>query len=61
MSTRTATHAEAVYVARALNIHIETVWRIIGGMAYGSVADLELAVHEAFLQEGEIVRSQAKA
>jgi hypothetical protein len=60
MSTRRATHAEAVYVARTLNIHIETVWHIIAGMSYADVADLELAVHEAFLQHGGVARSQGR-
>lgn len=51
MQTRTATHAEAVYVARALNLHIEAVWRIIQGMRFAQYADLELAVHAAFRHE----------
>jgi hypothetical protein len=60
MSTRTATHAEAVYVARTLNVHIETVWHIIAGMSYANVADLELAVHEAFLQHGGAMGSRGR-
>jgi hypothetical protein len=49
MHPRLATHAEAVYVARALNLHIEAVWQIIQGLHYANYADLELAVHNAFL------------
>ena len=61
MSTRTATHAEAVYIARSLNLHIETVWHIIAGMSYADEADLAIAVHEAFLQNGGVSRSQGRA
>ena len=50
MDHRIATHAEAVYVARALNLHIEAVWQIIQGRHYATYADLELVVHNAFLQ-----------
>jgi hypothetical protein len=50
MHQRIATHAEAVYVARALNLQIEAVWQIIQGRHYTSYADLELVVHTAFLQ-----------
>lgn len=50
MDHRIATHAEAVYVARALNLQIEAVWQIIQGRHYATYADLELVVHNAFLQ-----------
>jgi hypothetical protein len=50
MDHRLATHAEAVYVARALNLQIEAVWQIIQGRHYETYADLELVVHTAFLQ-----------
>jgi hypothetical protein len=50
MHHRIATHAEAVYVARALNLQIEAVWQIIQGRHYATYADLELVVHNAFLQ-----------
>lgn len=53
MGHRKATHAEAVYIARALNLHIDTVWNIIEGMTYTTFADLEMAVHRAFLQHPE--------
>ena len=50
MHPRVATHAEAVYVARALNLQIETVWQIVQGRPYANYADLELVVHAAFQQ-----------
>jgi hypothetical protein len=50
MHHRIATHAEAVYVARALNLQIEAVWQVIRGQRFASYADLELVVHTAFLQ-----------
>jgi hypothetical protein len=50
MQPRVATHAEAVYVARALNLQIETVWQIIQGRSYANYADLELVVHTACQQ-----------
>jgi hypothetical protein len=43
METRPATHPEAVYLARALNLNIETVWEIIRHSPFFSYADLELA------------------
>ncbi len=46
---RIATHAEAVYIARSLNLHIESVWEIIRGRNYCSYTELETAVHTAFL------------
>jgi hypothetical protein len=53
METRPATHAEAVYLARALNLNIETVWEIIRHLPSSSYADLEIAVrnHIARLQK----------
>lgn len=51
MHSRLATHAEAVYVARALNLHIEAVWQIIQGSRFASYADMELAVHSAFMEQ----------
>lgn len=51
MRTRLTTHAEAVYIARALNLRIETVWQIIQDLPYTSYNDLELAVHTAFLPQ----------
>ena len=50
MDHRIATHAEAGYVARARNRQIEAVWQIIQGRHYATYADLELVVHNAFLQ-----------
>jgi hypothetical protein len=44
METRQATHAEAVYLARALNLNIEAVWEIIRRLPTSSYAELELAV-----------------
>lgn len=55
MGYRKATHAEAVYIARALNLHIDTVWSIIEGMTYTTFADLEMAVHRAFLKHPDTV------
>jgi hypothetical protein len=50
MEQRIATHAEAVFIARALNLRIETVWEIIRGLPFATYADLETAVHNSFLQ-----------
>ena len=50
MEQRIATHAEAVFIARALNLRIETVWEIIRGLPFTTYADLETAVHKSFLQ-----------
>jgi hypothetical protein len=58
MHQRVATHAEAVYVARALNLQIEAVWQIIQGRPYANYADLELVVHNAFQQrQSDTIRS----
>ncbi len=50
MDHRRATHAEAVYVARALNLPIETVWQVVQGRPYATYTDLELVVHAAALR-----------
>ncbi len=50
MEQRIATHAEAVFIARALNLRIETVWEIIRELPYTTYTELETAVHKAFLQ-----------
>jgi hypothetical protein len=44
METRFTTHAEAVYVARVLNLPIETVWEILRTVPFSSYAELELTV-----------------
>ncbi len=51
MHQRVATHAEAVYVARALNLQIEAVWQLIQGKPYATYTDLEVVVQNAFLQQ----------
>jgi hypothetical protein len=56
MEQRIATHAEAVFIARALNIRIETVWEIIRGLPFTTYADLETAVHKSFLQHVPVPR-----
>lgn len=45
MRTRPATHAEAVYLARAFNLNIETVWEIIRKEPFSSYVELEIALH----------------
>jgi hypothetical protein len=50
MEQRIATHAEAVFVARALNLRVETVWEIVRGLPFTTCADLETAVHKSFHQ-----------
>jgi hypothetical protein len=45
MQTRHTTHAEAVYVARSLNLPIETVWGILKSVPFSSHVELELIVH----------------
>jgi DNA-binding MurR/RpiR family transcriptional regulator len=47
MEERSATHAEAVYLARTLNLSVEAVWRVIQHVPYSSYADLDLAVRHA--------------
>ena len=61
MQSRKATHAEAVYVARALNLHIESVWQIIQGLPFTHYAELETAVHSAFLPHRESGPSLSQA
>jgi hypothetical protein len=53
METRHATHAEAVYLARAHNLSIESVWEIIRNLPFSSYADLELAVHMHAARQNE--------
>ena len=58
MESRTATHAEAVVLAKSLNVQTELVWQIIQGLRYSSTAELERAVHDAFLLHGKHAFSQ---
>jgi hypothetical protein len=53
MEFRTATHAEAVVLAKSLNVQTELVWQIIQGLRFSSTAELERAVHDAFLPHGK--------
>lgn len=39
-----ATHADAVLIARSMNMKTETVWDIVGGMQYASYSELVMAV-----------------
>ena len=39
-----ATHADAVLIARSMNMKIDIVWDIIGGMNYSSYSELVMAV-----------------
>lgn len=39
-----ATHSDAVLIARSMNMNIDTVWDIIGGMNYASYSELVMAV-----------------
>lgn len=39
-----ATHADAALIARSMNMKIETVWDIVGGMNYASYSELVMAV-----------------
>ena len=48
MSSRLATHAEAVYIARSLNLNIEAVWEVIRRIEFTSYGDMESAVHDHF-------------
>ena len=61
MEQRIATHAEAVFIARALNLRIETVWEIIRGLPYTTYADLETAVHKSFLQHIPVPQTPKRA
>lgn len=44
-----ATEADALLIVRFLNLYVETVWKTTRGMKYSSYAELEMAVHKAFL------------
>jgi hypothetical protein len=39
-----ATHADAVLIARSMNMKVDIVWDIIGGMNYSSYSELVMAV-----------------
>jgi hypothetical protein len=39
-----ATHADAVLIARSMNMKVDIVWDIIGGMNYASYSELVMAV-----------------
>jgi hypothetical protein len=39
-----ATHADAVLIARSMNMKVEVVWDIVGGMNYASYSELVMAV-----------------
>jgi hypothetical protein len=39
-----ATHADAVLIARSMNMKVDVVWDIIGGMNYNSYSELVMAV-----------------
>lgn len=39
-----ATHADAVLIARSMNMKVDVVWDIIGGMNYASYSELVMAV-----------------
>jgi hypothetical protein len=39
-----ATHADAVLISRSMNMKIDVVWDIIGGMNYSSYSELVMAV-----------------
>jgi len=53
MESRIATHAEAVVLAKSLNVQTELVWQIIQGRHFTSTAEMESAVHDAFLPHGK--------
>jgi len=53
MQTRPATHAEAVYLARALNLNIETVWRTLRPQPAASYAELERAAQRYVARQQE--------
>jgi hypothetical protein len=60
MEQRIATHAEAVFIARALNLRIEAVWEIIRGLPFTTYADLETAVHKSFLQHVPVPQTSTR-
>jgi hypothetical protein len=39
-----ATHADAVLISRSMNMKVDVVWDIIGGMNYSSYSELVMAV-----------------
>jgi hypothetical protein len=39
-----ASHSDAVLIARSMNMKVDTVWDIIGGMQYASYSELVMAV-----------------
>jgi hypothetical protein len=39
-----ATHSDAVLIARSMNMKVDTVWDIVGGMNYASYSELVMAV-----------------
>ena len=43
------TDADELLIVRFLNLYVETVWKTTRGMKYSSYAELEMAVHKAFL------------
>jgi hypothetical protein len=52
MPSRPATHAEAVFIARSLNLSIEAVWEVIRNIECTSSTDLELAVQDHYSRRG---------
>lgn len=54
MGSRPITHAEAVYIARALNLNIEAVWEIIRHESFSSYSDLELTIHRHMAKSREV-------
>jgi len=44
METRPITHGEAVYLARALNLEIQTVWEITRNVPFSSYSDMESSI-----------------
>jgi len=54
MRTRRFTHAEAVYLARTLNMEIETVWEIIRHVPFSSFVELEMAVHRHIAENRKV-------
>jgi len=53
MQPHLATRADAAHLAKSLNVQSELVWQIIEGIQYSSYAELETAVHNAFLPHGK--------
>lgn len=61
MHPRHATHAEAVYIARAMNLRIERVWQILQGHPEDSLTDLEQLLRAADLNGTDRPPSPSKA